>query len=285
MSATDPQGPHQDYPPGDIPPGFNGTPHSLAPPPEPDAAAVAPPVHEATRGGYFLVLAANLVPLYGVLFEGWTVFSLVFLYWFENVIVGVCNVIKMLTNANNSAFDSLAGKAFFVPFFSMHYGIFTLVHGLFVFVMFAPVGQGAFGVFAAKSSVVLNGSAFSRIGAELSGLWLPILALTVVHVRDLISEYWGRGEYRTTTLSTLMFQPYGRIVVLHLTILIGGGIAAALGQPIAALVILLGLKVAIESVLYFNPLRGTIPGQALSMTINGRKVTIGDGRTKSRRKR
>jgi len=34
------------------------------------------------------LVIANAIPLVGVLFLGWTVFPLVFLYWLENVVVG-----------------------------------------------------------------------------------------------------------------------------------------------------------------------------------------------------
>lgn len=38
-----------------------------------------------------LLVAANLAPLYGVLFLGWEVFPLLVLFWAENVVVGVLN--------------------------------------------------------------------------------------------------------------------------------------------------------------------------------------------------
>lgn len=46
-----------------------------------------------------VLIAANLVPLAGVLVWGWSVFNVVVLYWLENVIVGAINILKMLTCA------------------------------------------------------------------------------------------------------------------------------------------------------------------------------------------
>lgn len=43
-----------------------------------------------------------------------------------------------------------------------------------------------------------------------------------------------------------MSQPYRRIVVLHLTIILGGGAAMALGSPTWALVALLALKIGMD---------------------------------------
>ena len=43
-----------------------------------------------------VLVAANLVPLAGVLFFGWSVFATLLLFWVENVIVGGFNVLRML---------------------------------------------------------------------------------------------------------------------------------------------------------------------------------------------
>ena len=43
------------------------------------------------------LVAANLVPLYGVLFLGWEVFQVVLLFWMENVVVGVFFILRLLT--------------------------------------------------------------------------------------------------------------------------------------------------------------------------------------------
>ena len=50
----------------------------------------------ATLAGAAVALVlANLVPLAGVLLWEWSVSSVVILYWFENVVIGVVNVLRM----------------------------------------------------------------------------------------------------------------------------------------------------------------------------------------------
>jgi hypothetical protein len=59
-------------------------------------------------------------------------------------------------------------------------------------------------------------------------------------------NYLRKGEYRNANLDELMFQPYGRVIILHLTILLGGAVAMALRSPVWALVLMIALKVAVD---------------------------------------
>jgi len=43
-----------------------------------------------------------------------------------------------------------------------------------------------------------------------------------------------------------MGQPYGRVIVLHLTVLFGGWIVMLLGSPLPALVLLVVIKTAAD---------------------------------------
>jgi hypothetical protein len=43
-----------------------------------------------------------------------------------------------------------------------------------------------------------------------------------------------------------MMKPYGRVVVLHLAILLGGAAATVLGSPLWALLALLGVKIGVD---------------------------------------
>ena len=63
------------------------------------------------------------------------------------------------------------------------------------------------------------------------------------------SFYWNyikNGEYQRGSLNALMGQPYGRVIVLHMTVLFGGWIVMMLGSPLLALVLLVVLKTAAD---------------------------------------
>ncbi len=184
----------------------------------------------------WILLAANLVPVAGVLLWDWSVFALIVLFWMENVIVGVFFALRMLC-ADPRDPALWAAKLFMVPFFCFHYGMFTAIHGVFVFTLF---GGKAYPV---QDLRVLEPAA--RAAAEL-GLWLPLAALLASHGFSFLWNYLYRGELRHAQLSRLMAKPYGRVVVLHVAIILGGIAAMALGSPLWALLVLLALKIGLD---------------------------------------
>lgn len=182
-------------------------------------------------------MLANLVPLYGVLFRGWEAFPLLVLFWAENVVIGVLNVARML--CLNPADPALwAAKLGMAGFFCVHYGMFTAGHGVFVL-------SGLFGSQHYKvDGLDVRGPALAAI--RDFDLWLPLGVLATSHLFSFLWNYLYRGEVRSAQLQELMMKPYARVVVLHVTILIGGIAAAALGSPLWMLLLLVGLKIFID---------------------------------------
>lgn len=188
------------------------------------------------RPSVIALVLANLVPVFGVLFFHWEVFPLMFLFWSENVIIGVLNVLKMLT-ANPESPLSWAGKFFIIPFFCVHYGMFTFIHGIFVIGLFG----GGFKPGAGFPSPEM----FWRIAHENYLGW-AILGLAISRGISFVTNYLISGEYKRASLQQLMQQPYGRIVVLHLAILGGGFLVMALHSPELGLLLLVALKIAFD---------------------------------------
>lgn len=184
----------------------------------------------------FALIVANAVPLIGVLTHHWTVFVVLLLYWSENVVVGFFNVLRMAT-ADPQEPMLWFGKLFIIPFFIVHYGMFTFVHGMFVLMLFGGPQHDT----ARAMSVA------GLVGAVRSvGIGYAVLFLLVSHGFSFFHNYLGSGEYRRVSLMQLMAQPYGRIVVLHVTTLIGGALATAAGAPVAAVAVLVLLKTALD---------------------------------------
>lgn len=189
------------------------------------------------------LIISNLIPLCGVLFWGWDVFAILFLFWSENVIVGVFNILKMAFVKPQNTGDFLL-RFFLIPFFTVHYGIFTMVHGMFVFILFSgadinalPAGGGG------PPWEFLQALIGQRVSSQL---FIAFGALFASHAVSFVMNYLVRGEFRATTLQELMTRPYARIVVLHITIMAGGFAVMALHAPQAAIAVLVVIKTGID---------------------------------------
>lgn len=199
-----------------------------------------------------LLVAVNLGLLVGVVRFGWSVFDVVFLYWAENLVIGAINVLKMVTASPAPREDEddvtdaapserlkaiaigWALKLLLIPFFLFHYGFFCLGHGILLFAMFD--GSGVYDDDIRK--------AFAALFTGALGLSLALL--TASHLFSFLVNYLGRGEFRRTTAGALMLRPYGRIVALHVTIIVGGFIALATGDHLAMLMLLVVLKTFVD---------------------------------------
>jgi len=188
-----------------------------------------------------LLLVANLVPLYGVLTLDWSVGSVILLFWLENLIIGLLNLLRIVS-ASPECIRS-GEKISNGMFFTLHYGIFCFVHGLFLIQFFGDQQSSVAG--SELPGTVL------RIVTEEQLLW-PLAGIALSHFFSYYLNYIGNGEYRHTSAKKLMGQPYKRIMVMHATIIFGGLAIQALGQPVAALLLLLGIKIAIDLVAHWQ---------------------------------
>lgn len=203
-------------------------------------------------GALIALVVANLIPLFGVLFLGWSVWNILVIYWLENGIVGVINVLKMSAATGEEAVG--AGPTFLVngrpatsmtkvgliPFFIVHYGIFWFVHGIFVLTL------PAFLSLASDSPMELG------IGPVLFAAG----GLAVSHGLSFWWNFLRGGEYRRSTPAGLMFAPYRRLVALHLTIIFGAMAVMFTGAPGAAVAILVGIKTLLDLGLHLAEHRG-----------------------------
>jgi len=152
----------------------------------------------------WVLVAANLVPLAGVLFWGWDAFALIVLFWMENVVVGVFFVLRMLSlDPRDPAL--WAAKLFMVPFFCVHYGMFTAIHGVFVFALLGAKRYDVQGLWVLEPA--------ARAATDY-GLGLPVAVLVASHLFSFAWNYLYRGEFRRAKLTELMARPYARVVVL-----------------------------------------------------------------------
>jgi hypothetical protein len=181
-------------------------------------------------------LAVNAIPLAGVLWFGWHVFEVLLVYWFENLAIGIFHAARLdictRTNAAPGGWGTTA-------FFALHYGIFTLVHGVFVFVYFGVLSDG--------------------ILASKGGLSLPVLSVFGWQALQLALDTMDTQRFKGRDPNTMMFEPYPRVFALHVAVILGGFLIGEFGAPIWALAALVAVKTLCDLffALVFAPGAGT----------------------------
>lgn len=168
--------------------------------------------------GVLALVAANLLPLGGVLFFGWDLGLILLLYWAESAVILLSNLLKLVRMGG----AGIAAAGFFV----VHAGLFMLVHLLFLVALFQPLA--------------------GRTPAQaLADLGIPLLGLAASHGLSFLHNTMRRGEVPKNP-GQIMGGFYARIVVMHLTIIGGGILISTLGSPVWALALLVLLKTGVD---------------------------------------
>ena len=185
-----------------------------------------------TKGRIALALS-NIAPLVGVLLGYWSAFDVIFLYWFENIIIGLFTVCRMTIRPDNSAVFAIGGL-FTAGFFCLHYGFFTYGHGMFVASFFEDQ--------LLSGSSATDGSLLYVVEHMLSnqGIQLTLAAMFIAHLAEFIIAY---REKNIDSIPAEMFKPYKRIIVLHIAIIFGGFIAMTLDNTLGVALVMIALKV------------------------------------------
>lgn len=198
------------------------------------ARPTAPPAREGpppplTSPSTLALIGANLVPLAGVLLLDWKLGEVMVLFWAESAVIGFWNVIKLVIVAKWVAI-------LMVPFFVGHFGGFMAGHFLFIYYLFVR------GIHAAGPEP----GVWNALLDLFVPLWPALTALFISHGVSFFTNYIGRREYQSMDMKTQMGEPYKRIIVMHLTIILGGFLTMLLRTPAAALLLLIALKTATD---------------------------------------
>lgn len=181
-----------------------------------------------TSGSAIALVVANLVPLAGVLLFGWDLGSIMVLYWIESGVIAFYTVLKIAIVGKLAALVA-------VPFFIGHFGGFMTGHFLLIYALFLRGNSAGW---------------TPGVGAELSAIFIPIwtsiAALFISHGISFYTNFLGQREYEGASVSGLMTTPYNRVIVMHLTLILGGWIILLIGMPAGALVVLVVLKTAVD---------------------------------------
>jgi len=213
---------------------------------------------------FIFIITANSVPIFGIILFKWNPYIIILIYWGESLIIGIFNLLKMLISGSiqNHKFSpsGCAGAAGLGAFFTIHYGMFMFVHGVFIiiFMMISLSIDGSGSSAEIDPFSVLsvlfpeNMTAVDLFESEFSA----IAALFITHLISFYMYFIKTGEYNYTEADTYMARPYKRIIIMHLTILFGAFTLFLTGfKSIVFIIIWIGLKVFSDLRLHISELK------------------------------
>ena len=188
----------------------------------------------------FIIIAANFLPIYGVTFLEWEILPLFLLYWVENLIIGVFIFFLILYTGAKQGVAVFAQSLFTAAFFTVHYGMFCMCHGVFIFELFGNTGDVDMTAFFPFSALFKD--------LHIPGFFWAVLGIFAAEFFQTVFVSLKRDGISNP--KAVMFSPYGRIVILHVTIIFGGLLAQSLGSPLWALMMLILLKTAYDFIMF-----------------------------------
>lgn len=195
-----------------------------------------------------VLIVANLIPIYGVLFLGWDLPTIIITYWAESAIIGLYTLLKAVWFLVYKQMEFLRKKEYahlvvsivawcvavgYVLLWSVAFMAFHLM-----FIVAFLFGGHAEVTDALEFPPIATQLAF----AHLQGL--VVLALAVSHGMSFIVNFVGKREYREDPISNSAFIP--RMVALQLVLGLGMGLSIGFDVPHAFLVVLIAAKLWVD---------------------------------------
>jgi hypothetical protein len=234
----------------------------IARPEEPAAEQKAAPAagspSRTDETSTWMLVALNIVPVVGVIQFGWRVHEIVFLYWIENIIVGLWNVMRIAKVEFNprpetavpvTPFEQMGAKAMLIVFFFAHYGAFCAGHGEMLASFFPNAGGAKPGL-----ADVLVQTLSQPVGL------LSVLAILLIHGYSYLRDFVGKREYLTMDVADLMMQPYKRVFVTQVFIMAGGMALQFFSGQAIAIIIFVASKIAVDVSAHRRERRQLAPG-------------------------
>jgi hypothetical protein len=169
---------------------------------------------------WFLIIV-NLLPVYGVWFEGWNANEIFLVYCLETIIIGFFTLTKLgIATAvrkkdwwENNGSKTMMSGLFFMFFFLIHYGLFVVVQtSIFFGVVSMHDDSGPSSIL----EFILHPNKY--LGSEG---WLLFCAFVFGYGYENLMRFIVNNDYRTKSFARIMFEPYMRIFVQQFTVILG----------------------------------------------------------------
>src|SRR5688572_8071058 len=169
----------------------------------------------------WILILANLFPVYGVLFQGWNTKEVFLVYSLETVIIGLFTLLKLIIATilrkkdwwYNQDTKKLVHGIVFILLFLLHYGLFVIVQ-ITLFLNFTSINTQ---VHSNIFELVFQPFRFLATDS-----WLMLSVFLFGYGFENMSAFILDNEYCTKPFMRIMFEPYMRIFVQQFIVLLGG---------------------------------------------------------------
>ena len=197
------------------------------------------------------LVVANLIVAVVVITQRWGYYSVILVYWFEALIIGLYNLVRMVVvcwfgEPLGSRVGMKDGFSRFIlslvvgGFFVLKWGAFAL--GLGFLVASAPAffakANGSHELFS-----VMDG--LEAVGAGVMG---AALVLLISHGVSFVLNFLIRGEYKRSNVLILLVKPYARMILVLVVLVLGfvatyytGDLTGATGFAVAIVLVKLAV--------------------------------------------
>ncbi len=185
----------------------------------------------------------SVLMILGLIFFNWRPEVIIFAYLFETIIIGVIQIIKMISVAlfseNEKASPNKQSPWFIIPFFFFHFFFFIAIQMVFVF------------LFLDIDNLELSKSPFSILHNFIALFTMPdmqeaYLIIVLNNIFHTFKTFYTTGKYSESTISELFMQPYIRIYVQQFVAILGGFLFMLTAAPKLIAILLIGLKTFVD---------------------------------------
>jgi len=183
------------------------------------------------------LVLANLLPIAGVLFFGWSLFELLYLYVLEAAVMGIYNIPKVLL-AQGTRRERLEELRWFL-----------VGSGLLIMAEFAILVRlfgGPDGTPTASS--VITNKDFRVLWERADVVVVTLIALFVSHGISFYTNFLRKKEYLQKTAKEQTRAGIMRIVLVHVVLGFGGTFLTEFGSAVPLLALLGFLKIIADVV-------------------------------------
>lgn len=183
------------------------------------------------------LVAANLMPIAGVALWRWQVRDVLFLYWFENILLGAFYILRVLCTDLEENRVLWRDKLVFAGLFLLVYGAMCLVQAGFLVAFFHPDNQPE--AFIGTLVVGL---------LNKPGAYLALLAIAASHaVAFCLNDPFTKAEYTDGEKLAMAFEPFKRALATGPLIFVGGFALLAINDQLVPMALLVAVKTGIDA--------------------------------------